>query len=623
MMINKRLINICNESKKYIALTVLTNWIATLCNIITVIFIGQFINKLFLYKNLNLQNENVIDFLSNFEVFKNISLTTSIIIVAGLLVLRYISNILYTKFSCMASSKARVTLRELIYKKLLELGTSYTSVESTSSVVQVSVEGVEQLEIYFGRYLPQFFYALLVPVTLFFFMSFISIKASVVFILSVPLIPISIIAIMKIAKRILKDYWKSYSDLGGTFLENLQGLTTLKVFNIDEERHEKMNKEAENFRKITMKVLSMQLNSITIMDLVAFCGAALGIIVALFQFRNGEIQIGSLIIIAILSSEFFIPLRLLGSYFHIAMNGMAASDRMFKILDAEVEDISKAKENKIYSEVNKDGITFEGKRSDNSKKEDKTFKDVNIKLKDVSFSYDGKRNVLNNINMDISKGGVVAIVGESGSGKSTIASLILNEHKVSSGEILINNTNIETINRDSIYKNLALVSTNSHIFNGTILDNLLIGKKDATDEEIENALKLGRLNDFVSGLKDGLLTDVGQAGSSLSGGQKQRLALARAILADRQMIIFDEATSNIDVESEESIWEAIYELSKSKTILVISHRLLNVKDAKKIYVLNKGKLEESGRHKDLLNKKGIYYNMVNSQNELEKIREVC
>ena len=623
MMINKRLINICNESKKYIALTVLTNWIATLCNIITVIFIGQFINKLFLYKNLNLQNENVIDFLSKFEVFKNISLTTSIIIVAGLLVLRYISNILYTKFSCMASSKARVTLRELIYKKLLELGTSYTSVESTSSVVQVSVEGVEQLEIYFGRYLPQFFYALLVPVTLFFFMSFISIKASVIFILSVPLIPISIIAIMKIAKRILKDYWKSYSDLGGTFLENLQGLTTLKVFNIDEERHEKMNKEAENFRKITMKVLSMQLNSITIMDLVAFCGAALGIIVALFQFRNGEIQIGSLIIIAILSSEFFIPLRLLGSYFHIAMNGMAASDRMFKILDAEVEDISKAKENKIYSEVNKDGITFEGKRSDNSKKEDKSFKDVNIKLKDVSFSYDGKRNVLNNINMDISKGGVVAIVGESGSGKSTIASLILNEHKVSSGEILINNTNIETINRDSIYKNLALVSTNSHIFNGTILDNLLIGKKDATDEEIENALKLGRLNDFVSGLKDGLLTDVGQAGSSLSGGQKQRLALARAILADRQMIIFDEATSNIDVESEKSIWEAIYELSKAKTILVISHRLLNVKDAEKIYVLNKGKLEESGKHHDLLNKKGIYYNMVNSQNELEKIREVC
>lgn len=623
MMINKRLINICNESKKYIALTVLTNWIATLCNIITVIFIGQFINKLFLYKNLNLQNENVIDFLSKFEVFKNISLLTSIIIVAGLLVLRYISNILYTKFSCMASSKARVTLRELIYKKLLELGTSYTSVESTSSVVQVSVEGVEQLEIYFGRYLPQFFYSLLVPITLFFFMSFISIKASVVFILSVPLIPISIIAIMKIAKRILKDYWKSYSDLGGTFLENLQGLTTLKVFNIDEERHEKMNKEAENFRKITMKVLSMQLNSITIMDLVAFCGAALGIIVALFQFRNGEIQIGSLIIIAILSSEFFIPLRLLGSYFHIAMNGMAASDRMFKILDANTEDISELKENEVYSEVKENRIKFRGKSSNNSKKEDKTFKDVNIKLKDVSFSYDGKRNVLNNINMDISKGGVVAIVGESGSGKSTIASLILNEHKVSSGEILINDTNIEKVNRDSIYKNLALVSTNSHIFNGTILDNLLIGKKDAIDKEIENALKLGRLYDFVSGLKDGLLTDVGQAGSSLSGGQKQRLALARAILADRQMIIFDEATSNIDVESEESIWEAIYELSKSKTILVISHRLLNVKDAEKIYVLNKGKLEESGKHQDLINKKGIYYNMVNSQNELEKIREVC
>ena len=599
MMINKRLINLCKESKKYIALTILVNWISVLCNIVTIILIGQFINKIYVGQRLNINGNNILNAMMEFNVWGKISLLAAIVIIAILLSIRYSCNILYAKFSNAASANARVTLRELIYKKLLKLGTGYTSVESTSAVVQVSVEGIEQLEIYFGKYLSQFFYALLVPVTLFIFMSFISFKAALIFILCVPLIPISIIAIMKIAKRILKDYWKSYSDLGGTFLENLQGLTTLKVFNIDEERHEKMNIEAEKFRKITMKVLSMQLNSITIMDLVAFGGAAAGTIVALIQFKNGQIPVGSLLIIILLSSEFFIPLRLLGSYFHIAMNGMAASDRMFGILDAE--------EREKNVETN----------------EEIKLNDIKVSLRNVDFSYDGEREVLKNINMDVTPGGLVAIVGESGSGKSTIASLILNNYKVTNGEISINNANIENISLDNIYGNIALVSTNSYIFNGTILDNLLMAKKDATEEDINNALKTARLYDFVNGLKDGLLTDVGQAGSALSGGQKQRLALARVILADRPMIIFDEATSNIDVESEESIWEAIYELSKEKTILVISHRLANVTDAKNIYVMNKGKLVENGTHEELMKNESCYYNMVNKQNELEMIREVC
>ena len=599
MMINKRLINLCKESKKYIALTILVNWISVLCNIVTIILIGQFINKIYVGQRLNINGNNILNSMMEFNVWGKISLLAAIVIIAILLSIRYSCNILYAKFSNAASANARVTLRELIYKKLLKLGTGYTSVESTSAVVQVSVEGIEQLEIYFGKYLSQFFYALLVPVTLFIFMSFISFKAALIFILCVPLIPISIIAIMKIAKRILKDYWKSYSDLGGTFLENLQGLTTLKVFNIDEERHEKMNIEAEKFRKITMKVLSMQLNSITIMDLVAFGGAAAGTIVALIQFKNGQIPVGSLLIIILLSSEFFIPLRLLGSYFHIAMNGMAASDRMFGILDAE--------EREKNVETN----------------EEIKLNDIKVSLRNVDFSYDGEREVLKNINMDVTPGGLVAIVGESGSGKSTIASLILNNYKVTNGEISINNVNIENISLDNIYGNIALVSTNSYIFNGTILDNLLMAKKDATEEDINNALKTARLYDFVNGLKDGLLTDVGQAGSALSGGQKQRLALARVILADRPMIVFDEATSNIDVESEESIWEAIYELSKEKTILVISHRLANVTDAKNIYVMNKGKLVENGTHEKLMKNESCYYNMVNKQNELEMIREVC
>ncbi|MDB1948048.1 ABC transporter ATP-binding protein/permease [Clostridium tertium] len=584
MMINKRLINLCSDSKKYIGLTIFVNWLAIICNIIIILLIGQFINNIYSGEITSIAD-------------KSIFMSGTIIIL--LLCIRFICNILYAKFSNLASSKARMTLRELVYKKLLKLGNEYSNVESTSSIVQVMVEGVEQLEIYFGKYLSQFFYSLLVPITLFVFMSFISFKAALVFILCVPLIPISIIAIMKIAKRILKDYWKSYSDLGGTFLENLQGLTTLKVFNIDEKRHQKMNTEAEKFRKITMKVLSMQLNSITIMDLVAFGGAAAGTIVALIQFSRGEIAPGSLIIIILLSSEFFIPLRLLGSYFHIAMNGMAASDRIFGILDAKERE----------------------KNIDNNVKE--ITGDITIKLNNVSFSYDGEREVLKDINMEITPKGMVAIVGESGSGKSTIASIILNNYKVNQGEILLNSVDIENIDLDTIYENIALISTNSYIFNGTILDNLLIGKKYATDEEIKNALKLARLDSFVESLKDGLNTNVGEGGNALSGGQKQRLALARAILANRKMIIFDEATSNIDVESEEAIWESIYDLSIEKTILVISHRLANVRGAKNIYVMNKGILCEEGNHKDLMGLNGYYHSMVEKQNELEDIREVC
>ncbi|MDU1567646.1 MAG: ABC transporter ATP-binding protein/permease [Clostridium sp.] len=584
MMINKRLINLCSDSKKYIGLTIFVNWLAIICNIIIILLIGQFINNIYSGEITSIAD-------------KSIFMSGTIIIL--LLCIRFICNILYAKFSNLASSKARMTLRELVYKKLLKLGNEYSNVESTSSIVQVMVEGVEQLEIYFGKYLSQFFYSLLVPITLFVFMSFISFKAALVFILCVPLIPISIIAIMKIAKRILKDYWKSYSDLGGTFLENLQGLTTLKVFNIDEKRHQKMNTEAEKFRKITMKVLSMQLNSITIMDLVAFGGAAAGTIVALIQFSRGEIAPGSLIIIILLSSEFFIPLRLLGSYFHIAMNGMAASDRIFGILDAKERE----------------------KNIDNNVKE--IAGDITIKLNNVSFSYDGEREVLKDINMEITPKGMVAIVGESGSGKSTIASIILNNYKVNKGEVLLNSGDIEKIDLDTIYENIALISTNSYIFNGTILDNLLIGKKYATDKEIKNALKLARLDSFVESLKDGLNTDVGEGGNALSGGQKQRLALARAILANRKMIIFDEATSNIDVESEEAIWESIYDLSIEKTILVISHRLANVREAKNIYVMNKGILCEEGTHKDLIGLNGYYHSMVEKQNELEDIREVC
>ena len=559
--------------------------------------IGGFINSLYLGEKFA-NDLTMIKAMKDFKITDNISLFNGVICIAILLIIRYSSNILYGKFSHLASANARITLRELIYKKLLRLGPGYSNVESTAAVVQMSIEGVEQLEIYFGKYLPQFFYSMLAPITLFIFISFISLKAALVFIVCVPLIPLSIIAIMKIAKRILKAYWKNYSNLGGRFLENLQGLTTLKVFNLDEEKHEQMNSEAERFRRITMKVLSMQLNSINIMDFIAFGGAALGTIVALNQFRNGQLLAGDLLIIILLSSEFFIPLRLLGSYFHIAMNGMTASDRIFELLDSEEK------------EKNTKEITNE-------------LDDVSIEFEDVTFSYDGKRRVLNNINLEVNKGQLVAIVGESGSGKSTIASLILNSYSATSGKIKVNDINIENISSDDLYKKISLVSTNSYIFNGTILDNLLMGNRNAKDEEIDDALKKSRLDEFINSLKDGVNTNVGEGGNSLSGGQKQRLSLARAILADREMIIFDEATSNIDVESEEAIWKAIYELAVNKTILVISHRLANVTKADSIYVMKNGYLVEHGNHEELLNLKGEYLNMINKQNELENIRKGC
>lgn len=598
MMLDKRLINLCSESKKYVKLTVLMNWISMICNTSVIILLGKFINCVYKEDKVNL-----------------IKYTPLVI---SILIIRFICNIYYSKFSYLSSAKSRSTLRELIYKKLLDLGPNYNKTYSTSTIVQLTGEGVETLENYFGRYLPQFFYSMLAPITLFFILSFISIKVALILIICVPLIPISIVCIMKIAKKIFRNYWNIYSDLGETFLENLQGLTTLKIFNRDEERHEKMNKDAENFRRITMKVLSMQLNSINVMDLIAFGGAALGSIVALNEFKNGNVSLGGVLIIILLSSEFFIPLRLLGSFFHVSMNGIAASEKIFKLLDSEVENEQCSFKKDLRSYKDLDNNLLRNEQCSFKYMEEKN-KKISIKLENVDFGYDKHRKVLNNVNLSMNNGEFVAIVGESGSGKSTIASLILKNYGIDKGNIKINNLEYKYISFKDICKKISLISTNSYIFNGTILENLLMAKKDATREEIERALKVANLYDFVEALPNGLKTKVGEGGSLLSGGQKQRLALARTILGNTDMIIFDEATSNIDVESEDKIWQAIYKLSKEKTILVISHRLANVKNADKIYVLDKGKVVEKGNHIDLYEQGSYYYDMLTKQQALEAL----
>lgn len=576
-MFNKRLLSICDSSKKWIGLTVLMNWISIICNIALILFIGTTVDKL-MNGNLNL---NVI--------------STSLFIIA-MLSIRFVANFMSTKFSLHSSSEVKKTLRSTIYEKLLSLGVNYTDAISTSSTVQIAVDGVEQLEIYFGRFMPQLFYSLLAPLTLFAVMSFISFKTAIVLLICVPLIPMTIMAVMKIAKKLLSKYWGVYTDLGDSFLENLQGLTTLKIFDIDEDKNKEMNDNAEHFRKITMKVLSMQLNSITIMDLIAFGGSAIGILIAIAEFRAGLLTAGQVLIIILLSAEFFIPMRLLGSFFHVAMNGISASERMFKLLDTEVEEIKDLDEAKLTNLNN-----------------------INIELKNVDFSYDKERKVLENINIQMKNNKMIALVGESGCGKSTITNLLLKQNKVDSGEILLNGINLNEIPFDVLTKKVGFINHSAYIFNGSIEDNIRMGKNDASYDEIYDALKKANLYEFVMSLPQKLNTNVGEGGSLLSGGQKQRLALARTIITDPEIYIFDEATSNIDVESEEKVWESIYKLAKNKTVIVISHRLANVKNAHAIYVLDKGHIVEHGKHKELMMTKNKYYELVTHQQNLENI----
>ena len=576
-MFKKRLLELCNSSKKWIAMTVLMNWISIICNILVILFIGNTIDKLI---NSNLE----INYLRD-ELY-----------IGSLLVIRFLANYYSTRFSLNSSSEVKKVLREKIYEKLLDIGVNYNKFISTSSVVQIGVDGVEALEIYFGKFLPQLFYSALAPLTLFVVVSFISFKVALVLLICVPLIPLTIMAVMKIAKKLLSKYWGVYTNLGDSFLENLQGLTTLKIFDLDEEKNKEMNEDAENFRKITMRVLLMQLNSITIMDLVAYGGSAVGILIAISQFRSGIITPGGLLIIILLSAEFFLPMRLLGSLFHVAMNGISASDRIFDLLDIEVEEKPSLSDEQM-----------------------KSLENIDIKLENVSYSYDKKRTILENINIDIKEKQTVAFVGESGSGKSTITSLLLKIDEVDKGAITFNGINLNDIPFDVLNKKVGFINHNAYIFNTTIRENIKMGKKDATDEEIYAVLKEANLDSFVKNLPNKLDTKVGEGGNLLSGGQKQRLCLARTIIKNPDIYIFDEATSNIDVESEEKIWESIEKLSKDKTVIIISHRLLNVKNADTIYMLENGVIAESGNHNELMLKGGVYKNLVDHQNDLENI----
>ncbi len=487
----------------------------------------------------------------------------------------------------LASKPVKRVLRGKIYDKVVSMGGGYNKNISTAGLLQMSVEGVEQLETYFGSYLPQFFYSMIAPLILFFVVAFVDVKIAFILFICVPLIPVSIIAIQKIAKKLLAKYWGEYMGLADNFLENLQGLNTLKIYSSDEFKHKQMNKQAERFRVITMKVLSMQLNSIIVMDVVAYGGAALGIIVSLLELASGNIGVVGAFAVIMLAADFFLPLRLLGSFFHIAMNGVAQSKKIFELL---------------------------GQQS--GAKRTKTAEIADIKLRSAGYSYDEKKQVLRDVNMDIPKNSFVSVVGKSGSGKSTISAILTGANENYSGSITIGGVELSEISRESLLENITLVCANSYIFKGTVKENLLMANESASDEELWAVLKKVNLAEFLRS-EEGLNTALSEMGANFSGGQCQRLAIARALLHKSDMYIFDEATSNIDADSEDEIMRVIVELARRKTVVVISHRLLNVVNSDMIYLLKEGELTERGTHDELLLKNGYYAELWNTQAILE------
>lgn len=572
MMINKRLIGTVAESKKYIAGNVILQWCSLTANIALMLSISRMLAELFRGS-------------ASVQLFT----VTGIVVILALAV-RFFCSIGAAKMGYFSSKAVKKSLREKIYQKLLRLGSSYNEQVKTSEVVQVAVEGVDQLETYFGAYLPQFFYAMLAPLTLFIVLCFVNVAAAVVLLICVPLIPVAIAAVQTWAKKLLSKYWGQYTELGDTFLENLQGLTTLKIYQADAFKQQEMNEQAEKFRKITMKVLTMQLNSITIMDLIAYGGAALGVIMAVTQYQSGGVSLEGCLLIILLAADFFIPMRQLGSFFHIAMNGMAASDKIFRLLDLE-------ETKPEITESFPSGHT--------------------IRCSGLSFSYEPDREILHSVDLTFPQGSFTALVGESGCGKSTLASILMGRNKGYTGSVSVGGVPLSSIQEESLLRNITYISHQSYLFKGTVRENLLMGKPGASDEELWAVLSRVNLAEFLKA-EQGLDTRRLEKASNLSGGQCQRLALARALLHDSPVYIFDEATSNIDVESENDIMREIHELAKSKTVILVSHRLANVVGADHIYVLDHGIVAESGSHEELLAHHGLYERLWSAQQTLEQ-----
>lgn len=571
-MFEKRLFSLVPQATPYIMASVLFKWIALMANITVMWVLARILGGI------------VTDGLS--AALAVDALAQTALPLAAAIIVRAASIYLAQRAGDKAAFEAVRRVRSLVYDKLTALGPSYTETVPTAEAVQTSVEGATQLQVYFGGYLPQLFFAGLAPITLFVLLVGQAGLPAALLLACVPVIPVSIMMVMRNAKKIGAEYWGSYVDLGGMFLEAVQGLTTLKVYQADRDWHERINAESERFRGATMRLLVMQLRSICVMDLVVYMGAALGIIVAALQLASGKIGFDAAFLIVFLSQEFFLPMRRLGSLFHTAMNGMAASRRMFSILDTP--------------EPERGNVELDG-RGD-------------IELSGVSYAY-GDRTVLDGADATIARGSLVALVGESGGGKSTLAGIIAGRKDAYQGSVRIGDIELRDATAASLMRAVTLVPTNGYLFAGTLRENLLLAKPDATDAELLHALDRTRVAAFVQA-NGGLDMTINEGSTNLSGGQRQRVCMARALLHDSPIYVFDEATSNVDAASEAAIGEVIASLAGDHTVIVVAHRLSTIVDADQILVLERGRIAERGTHDELLADAGVYARMWNSQEQL-------
>ena len=570
-MFDKRLFSLVPGVMRHIAGNVALQWLALLANVVLFVSVGRLLQSVLA------------------GGATGIDLARTLLVAVVAVAVRLACQAQATKQGLAASALAKQRVRTLVYDKLVRMGPSYRETVATSEATQLCVEGIEQLEAYFGSYLPQLFYSLIASVTLFFCLAPLCTPAAVVLLCCVPLIPISLMAVMKIAKRIMGDYWHSYTDLGALFLESIQGLTTLKVFGADEERHRRMNEEAEKFRKATMRLLTMQLNSVIVMDIFAFAGAAAGIVVMLNSYAVGTVTFAGAFAFVFLAADFFIPLRTLGSFFHTATGGMAAAERMYRIIDAP------------EPACGTQAVTCTS---------------VGIECRNVSYSYDGTRTVLQNADFTARPGGFVGITGASGSGKSTLAGILTGANLSYTGSVTIGGIDLRDISAESLRDTVTYVGFRGFLFAGTVRSNLLMARAGASDDELWEALSRCRIDDFVR-RSGGLDAPVSAEGTNLSGGQRQRLAMARSLLHDTPVYIFDEATSNIDADSEAAIIDAVAELARTKTVVMVSHRLAALRGCDKVYVFEAGRVVQTGTHEELAKQDGPYASLWARQAELE------
>lgn len=565
-MIDKRLYNFSGNIKKYISITTFLSCVKLIANI--------FFYFIFAFLLVSLIN-------------KDFSFSYSYIIISILIIvfIRQFSTIKVAHMLGNLVVDVKRNLRKLIFEKTLKLGLAYSQLFKTQELIHLSVDNVEQLEVYFGGFLTQFYYCIVSSFILFFSIAYFNLKIAFILLGFSLAIPLSLYIILNKVKKIQKKYFAKYMNVGTLFLDSLQGLTTLKIYGTDEKREEEIAKMSEEFRIETMRVLKMQLLSIALINWIIYAGTILAIVTSVKLFLNGSLDLFPMLFIFMLAPEFFIPMRTLTSLFHVAMTGVSAAENIISFVDSPERNINGNKEFKNENE---------------------------IKVSKLNFSYPDGTQSLKDIDMSFKKGNLTAVVGHSGCGKSTLVSVLSGELKSKENEIFVDDIDIQNIKIEDKIKNILKITHDSHIFSGTVRENLSMANENLGDETMIEILKKVKLWGVLS-----LDTILESQGKNLSGGQAQRVALARALLYDASVYIFDEATSNIDIESEEIILNIIYSLSKEKTVIYISHRLPAIKNADCIYVMDKGKVIESGKHIKLYAKKGLYYEMYKHQEELE------